>query len=139
MGNSRTTQSHIAKALAFVLLLLVVSGTNGCLNFPLLSHLSDFPNSLAQAVSIYRGSAGHWPSSLEDLHSFEGKVRDEELRKKYSIALSKFPWDQLQGKTAFTAMPDGSLRISLPPLHNSWSDKNGSITWDAGASTITVY
>jgi hypothetical protein len=65
-------------------------------------------------------------------------VPDEESRKEYSAALSKFPWDQLQGKTIFTAMPDGSLSISIPPLHNSWIDKSGSMTWDTGAMTVTV-
>jgi hypothetical protein len=59
------------------------------------------------------------------------------LRKEYSAALSKFPWDQLQGKTFFKIMPDGSLSISIPPLHQSWSDKSGSLTWDTGATTTT--
>jgi hypothetical protein len=138
MRNPRTKRSRITKALAFVLLLLVVYGTSGCVSSPWVIPSTDFPVGLAQAVSIYRYSTGRLPSSLDDLHSFDGKVADVELRKEYSAALSKFPWDQLQGKTVFTAMPDGSLRISIPPLHNSWTDKNGTVTWDTAATTATV-
>jgi hypothetical protein len=87
---------------------------------------------------IYRESSGRWPSSLDDLRSFEGKVPDEELRKEYSAELSKFPWDELQGKTVFTALPDDSLSISIPPLHYTWSDKSGSVTWDTGGETVSI-
>jgi hypothetical protein len=93
--------------------------------------------------SDYYDSCGRWPTTVEELHTFDSTNKDVERKMIFSDVMANIPWGELSNRAVFKTTPDGKLTLFVPylgPVTNGDGGKaNGdSFSMTGGEVTLTL-